>query len=72
MKGQPMLIDPERFNQQFSILTNSLTVAVELARQRAARAQGEAMEADELFEAVRRAAEAARALRPANGSEPQS
>jgi hypothetical protein len=61
-------MDRERFNEQFSILTNSLTLALDLARQRAAPAQGEAMEADELFAAVTRAAEEARDLRP-NGGE---
>jgi hypothetical protein len=58
-------IDPE----QFSILTNALTVALNLARLRAERAAGNHREAADLFEAVERAAQAAHALRPTNGDE---
>lgn len=59
-----MAIDPE----QFSELTNALQQAALLARQRVVDTRAETAEADQLYEAVSRAGEAARQLR-SNGEE---
>jgi hypothetical protein len=64
-----MANDPEKFQQQFSVLTNTLQLALSLAEERAQRASGEHLEATELVEAVRAAADAARALRPTGREE---
>lgn len=55
------------FEERLSVLINHLQVAVGLAAQRVQRAQGEAMEADGLYDAIRAATHAAHALRPQTG-----
>jgi hypothetical protein len=66
-----MTIDPERFNEQFSILANSLQRALDLAKENAGRAALESFAATELYETIEHAVTAARALRP-NGDGEQS
>ena len=56
-----------RFDQQFSILTNTLQLALSPAEERQQRAATEHQEATELVEAVRAAATAARELRSIDG-----
>lgn len=58
-------IDPERFSE----LTNALQQAVLLSQQRVALARAASEHADELDAAIRRAAVAARRLRPSNGGQ---
>jgi hypothetical protein len=60
-----MAIDPDRFAEHFSALTNALQDAVLLASQRAADARAETAAADQLYAAVSRAVDAARQLRVA-------
>ena len=56
-------IDPDRFAEHFSALSNALQDAVLLAGRRAVDARAKTAEADQLYAAVSRAVEAARQLR---------
>jgi hypothetical protein len=56
-------IDPDRFANQFSALSNALQDAVLLAGRRAVEARVETADAEQLYAAVSRAVEAARQLR---------
>ena len=56
-------LDPDRFAEHFSALSNALQDAVLLAGRRTVDAHAETAEADQLYAAVSRAVEAARQLR---------
>ena len=58
-----MTIEPEKFSQAFSDLTNALQSALALAAERATVVQAETAAADQLYASVARAVEAARQLR---------
>ena len=58
-----MTIDPEKFSQAFSDLTNALQSALALASERATAVRAETATADQLYATVARAVEAARQLR---------
>jgi capsular polysaccharide biosynthesis protein len=60
-----MAIDPERFSE----LTNALQAAAVLARERVILARGDSASADQLFDAVSRAVDAARQLRTNGGGQ---
>jgi hypothetical protein len=64
-----MANDPEKFRQQFSILTNTLQLALSLAEEHAQRAAHEHHDAAQLVAAVRAAADAAHVLRPSGGDQ---
>lgn len=63
--GVPMAIDPEKFAQALSNLTNSLQTALLLAAHRATAAREATAETDAVYRAIGRAVEAARELRAA-------
>lgn len=64
-----MTIDPEKFSQAFSDLTNALQSALELAAERATAVRAETAAADQLYAGVARAVEATRQLRAAGADQ---
>ncbi len=62
-RGVTMTIDPEKFTEAFSDLTNALQSALALAAERATAVRAETAAADQLYATVARAVEAARQLR---------
>lgn len=58
-----MTIDPEKFSQAYSDLTNALQSALAQAAEQATAARAETAAADQLYASVARAVEAARQLR---------